>query len=275
MLDIGIQVGRTGAADARRGAPEARQGGRHGGARHAAQRRRMRRKDVRKGDTVFVRPTAPETIPELSPRGALKAAPDSSLQVPQALPVCGAVATKDEDGAVIRCTGASPRAAGGEEDPPLRQPPRDGHRGLGDKRPQLVATGTRGTFGPVHGITKRSSSPRAHGRQERGQPGVPGAAPRAPPAPLPLRAGHHHVGDTAKALAEAFRRRAGSSPRRWRTSPASGRGPRHGPRSSTPSSRSRRTGGHPRPAQRRGLPRPAPGGHGGPFVGKTVVLTAR
>lgn len=67
----------------------------------------LRRKDVRIGDTVFIR-RAGDVIPEIvSVVTTVRTGEETPYVFPTHCPVCGALATKDEEGVVIRCTGAS------------------------------------------------------------------------------------------------------------------------------------------------------------------------
>ena len=103
LLDIGFQVGRTGAIT-----PVARLkpvfvGGTTIVNATLHNEDEIRRKDIWKGDTVVVR-RAGDVIPEVA-RVAKKGPRDSAFRMPSKCPVCGSAVDKSEDEAVARCTG--------------------------------------------------------------------------------------------------------------------------------------------------------------------------
>ena len=106
VLDIVIQVGRTGVLTPRAVLEPVRLAGTTVTSATLHNQDFIAEKDVRIGDTVLVR-KAGEIIPEVlsvelekRPEGA------EPYRFPQTCPVCGAPVERDEDGAHIRCTGA-------------------------------------------------------------------------------------------------------------------------------------------------------------------------
>ena len=106
VLDIVIQVGRTGVLTPRAVLEPVRLAGTTVTSATLHNQDFIAEKDVRIGDTVLVR-KAGEIIPEVlsvelekRPEGA------GPYGFPQTCPVCGAPVERDEDGAHIRCTGA-------------------------------------------------------------------------------------------------------------------------------------------------------------------------
>ena len=103
LLDIGIQVGRTGALT-----PVARLapvfvGGTTIVNATLHNEDEIRRKDIWKGDTVVVR-RAGDVIPEVA-RVAKKGPRKDPFVMPKKCPVCGSRVVREEDEAVARCTG--------------------------------------------------------------------------------------------------------------------------------------------------------------------------
>lgn len=106
VLDIVIQVGRTGVLTPRAVLEPVRLAGTTVTSATLHNQDFIAEKDVRIGDTVLVR-KAGEIIPEVlsvelekRPEGA------EPYRFPQTCPVCGAPVERDEDGAHMRCTGA-------------------------------------------------------------------------------------------------------------------------------------------------------------------------
>jgi DNA ligase (NAD+) len=67
----------------------------------------LRRRDVRQGDWVFVR-RAGDVIPEIvKVITSRRTGAETPFEFPETCPVCGAAAVRDEDGAIIRCTGVA------------------------------------------------------------------------------------------------------------------------------------------------------------------------
>ena len=107
VLDIVIQVGRTGVLTPRAVLEPVRLAGTTVTSATLHNQDFIAEKDVRIGDTVLVR-KAGEIIPEVlsvemekRPEGA------EPYRFPQSCPVCGAPVEREEDGAHIRCTGPS------------------------------------------------------------------------------------------------------------------------------------------------------------------------
>lgn len=208
VLDIGIQVGRTGALTPVAHLKPVKVGGVMVSRATLHNEDELRRKDVRKGDTVFVR-RAGDVIPEIVST-VLSKRPASSqpFEFPKHCPVCGAAAVKDEDGAVIRCTGASCPAQLVEKIRHFASRIAMDIEGLGDKlAAQLVATGTVKTFADLYALTKqklltleRMGDKSADNLLESLEHSK-GTTQRRFLYALGIR----HVGDaTAKALAEGF-----------------------------------------------------------------------
>jgi len=67
----------------------------------------LRRRDVRTGDWVFVR-RAGDVIPEIvKVITSKRTGAEQEFKFPEKCPACGAAAVRDEDGAVVRCTGVA------------------------------------------------------------------------------------------------------------------------------------------------------------------------
>jgi len=67
----------------------------------------VRRRDVRAGDWVFVR-RAGDVIPEIvKVITSKRTGEEKEFEFPRRCPVCGAAAIRDEDGAIVRCTGVA------------------------------------------------------------------------------------------------------------------------------------------------------------------------
>ncbi|KFI22661.1 NAD-dependent DNA ligase LigA [Nitrosococcus oceani] len=105
ILDIEVQVGRTGALT-----PVARLqpvfvGGVTVSKATLHNEGEIQRKDIRIGDTVYVR-RAGDVIPEIVKAIMERRLPDSRpFQMPRQCPVCGSEIVKEESGAVARCSG--------------------------------------------------------------------------------------------------------------------------------------------------------------------------
>ena len=106
VLDIVIQVGRTGALTPRAVLEPVRLAGTTVTSATLHNQDFISEKDVRIGDTVLVR-KAGEIIPEVL-SVELEKRPDGAkpYRFPNSCPVCGAPVEREEDGAHIRCTGA-------------------------------------------------------------------------------------------------------------------------------------------------------------------------
>ncbi|MCY1001727.1 NAD-dependent DNA ligase LigA [Myxococcus sp. MISCRS1] len=208
VQDIGIQVGRTGALTPVAHLKPVKVGGVTVARATLHNEDELRRKDVRKGDTVFVR-RAGDVIPEIVSTVLSKRPEDSKpFEFPKHCPVCGAVAVKDEDGAVIRCTGASCPAQLVEKIRHFASRIAMDIEGLGDKlAAQLVATGTVKTFADLYALTK----PKLMTLERMGDKSAENLLASIERSKTTTQRrflyalGIRHVGDaTAKALAEAF-----------------------------------------------------------------------
>lgn len=105
ILDIEVQVGRTGALTPVARLEPVSVGGVTVSNATLHNEEEVHRKDVRTGDTVIIR-RAGDVIPEIlavikekRPRGAKR------FSMPDTCPVCGSAAVREEDEAIVRCTG--------------------------------------------------------------------------------------------------------------------------------------------------------------------------
>lgn len=106
LVDIAIQVGRTGVLTPRAVLKPVRLAGTTVSSATLHNQGFITEKDIRIGDTVVVR-KAGEIIPEILSVVAEKRPVDTSpYYLPAACPICGAPTQRDEDGAHLRCTGA-------------------------------------------------------------------------------------------------------------------------------------------------------------------------
>lgn len=106
LLDIAVQVGRTGVLTPKAVLAPVRLAGTTVTSATLHNQDFISEKDVRVGDTVLVR-KAGEIIPEvLSVVQELRPEGTQPYFLPKACPVCGAPVVRDEDGAHLRCTGA-------------------------------------------------------------------------------------------------------------------------------------------------------------------------
>ena len=106
VLDIVIQVGRTGVLTPKASLSPVRLAGTTVTSASLHNQDYIMEKDIRIGDTVLVQ-KAGEIIPEVVRVVPEKRPPDTEpYRFPEACPVCGAPVSRDEDGAAIRCTGA-------------------------------------------------------------------------------------------------------------------------------------------------------------------------
>ncbi|MCE9667526.1 NAD-dependent DNA ligase LigA [Myxococcus stipitatus] len=208
VLDIGIQVGRTGALTPVAHLKPVKVGGVTVARATLHNEDELRRKDVRKGDTVFVR-RAGDVIPEIVSTVLSKRPADSRpFEFPQHCPVCGAAAVKDEDGAIIRCTGASCPAQLVEKIRHFASRIAMDIEGLGDKlAAQLVATGEVKTFADLYALTKARllKLERMGDKSAENLLASVDRSKQTTQRRFLYSLGIRHVGDaTAKALAEAF-----------------------------------------------------------------------
>ncbi len=106
MLDIVVQVGRTGVLTPKVIVEPVRLAGTTVSAATLHNQDFITQKDIRIGDTVLVR-KAGEIIPEvLEVVMDKRPAGTQPYLLPETCPVCGAPVVRDEDGAALRCTGA-------------------------------------------------------------------------------------------------------------------------------------------------------------------------
>ncbi|WP_375761133.1 NAD-dependent DNA ligase LigA [Corallococcus exercitus] len=206
--DIGIQVGRTGALTPVAHLKPVKVGGVTVSRATLHNEDELRRKDVRRGDTVFVR-RAGDVIPEIVSVVPSKRPQDSQpFTFPTHCPVCGAVAAKDEDGAIIRCTGASCPAQLVEKVRHFASRLALDIEGLGDKlATQLVTSGQVKTFADVYALT-RDSLLKLERMGEKSADNLLASiegSKNTTQRRFLYSLGIRHVGDsTARALAEAF-----------------------------------------------------------------------
>ncbi|WP_312279961.1 NAD-dependent DNA ligase LigA [Oscillibacter sp.] len=106
VLDIVVQVGRTGVLTPKAVLAPVHLAGTTVQSATLHNQDYIAEKDVRVGDTVLVQ-KAGEIIPEIVEVDVSKR-PEGTVpyELPKTCPVCGAIVTRDEDGAAVRCTGA-------------------------------------------------------------------------------------------------------------------------------------------------------------------------
>ncbi|MFY0580171.1 helix-hairpin-helix domain-containing protein [Cystobacter fuscus] len=184
----------------------------------------LRRKDVRKGDTVFIR-RAGDVIPEIvkvvegkRPEGT------EPFVFPTECPVCHAAAVKDEEGAIIRCTGATCPAQLVEKVRHFASRTAMDVDGLGEKlAAQLVETGLVKSFADVYHLT-REKLLTLERMGDKSADNLLASIERSKQTTQPrflYALGIRHVGEsTARVLAEPFPTCAGSTRPASRTSPA-------------------------------------------------------
>ncbi|WP_434382469.1 NAD-dependent DNA ligase LigA [Melittangium boletus] len=168
----------------------------------------LRRKDVRQGDTVFIR-RAGDVIPEIvkvvegkRPEGA------QPFVFPTECPVCHAAATRDEEGAIIRCTGATCPAQLVEKVRHFASRTALDIEGMGEKlAAQLVESGLVKTFADVFHLT-RARLLTLERMGEKSADNLLASIERAKQTTQPrflYALGVRHVGEsTARVLAEAY-----------------------------------------------------------------------
>ena len=208
VLDIGIQVGRTGALTPVAHLKPVKVGGVTVARATLHNEDELRRKDVRKGDTVFVR-RAGDVIPEIvSVVLSKRPAAATPFEFPKHCPVCHALAVKDEDGAIIRCTGASCPAQLVEKIRHFASRLAMDIEGLGDKlAAQLVSTGMVKMFADLYALTKEQllTLERMGDKSADNLIAALERSKQTTQRRFLYALGIRHVGDaTAKALAEAF-----------------------------------------------------------------------
>ncbi len=168
----------------------------------------LRRKDVRQGDTVFIR-RAGDVIPEIvkvvegkRPEGA------QPFVFPTECPVCHAAATRDEEGAIIRCTGATCPAQLVEKVRHFASRTALDIEGMGEKlAAQLVESGLVKTFADIFHLT-RARLLTLERMGEKSADNLLASIERAKQTTQPrflYALGVRHVGEsTARVLAEAY-----------------------------------------------------------------------
>jgi DNA ligase (NAD+) len=166
------------------------------------------RKDVRVGDQVFVR-RAGDVIPEITKVvTSVRTGEEHPYVFPDKCPVCGSATVMDEDGAILRCTGlACPAQLLGH----LRHFASRGGmdiEGLGEKLcAQLVASGLVRRQADLYGLTVETLSALER-MGEKSAENLVAALDRSRQPPLRrflYALGIRHVGEaTARTLAEAF-----------------------------------------------------------------------
>ncbi|SEL51179.1 DNA ligase (NAD+) [Stigmatella aurantiaca] len=205
---IDVQVGRTGALTPVAHLKPVKVGGVTVSRATLHNEDELRRKDVRPGDTVFVR-RAGDVIPEIvSVVLSQRPADSQPYEFPKNCPVCGAQAVKDEEGAIIRCTGASCPAQLVEKVRHFASRPAMDIDGVGDKlAAQFVASGLVKTFADLYALT-REQLLSLERMGEKSADNLLAAIERSKQTTqrrFLYALGIRHVGEaTAKALAEAF-----------------------------------------------------------------------
>jgi DNA ligase (NAD+) len=205
---IEVQVGRTGALTPVAHLKPVKVGGVTVSRATLHNEDELRRKDVRKGDTVFVR-RAGDVIPEIVSVVLSKRPADSKLyEFPKKCPVCGAKTEKDEEGAIIRCTGASCPAQLVEKIRHFASRTAMDIDGMGDKLASaLVSAGLVKTFADLYALDKKKllSLERMGEKSAENLLAAIERSKQTTQRRFLYGLGIRHVGEaTAKALAEAF-----------------------------------------------------------------------
>ena len=208
VLDIELNVGRTGALTPVALLKPVKVGGVTVSRATLHNEDELRRKDVRKGDQVFVR-RAGDVIPEIVKVVEGRRPPGAQPFVfPEHCPVCQARAVRDEEGAIIRCTGASCPAQLVEKVRHFASRTAMDIDGLGEKLAKaLVDSGLVKSAADLYRLTKgRLLELERMG--EKSADNLLANIERSKQTTLPrflFALGIRHVGEaTAKALAEAF-----------------------------------------------------------------------
>jgi DNA ligase (NAD+) len=169
----------------------------------------LRRKDVRIGDRVLVR-RAGDVIPEiLSALTEKRTGEEREFEFPKTCPECGAAAMREEEGAITRCTGLScPAQIVGRIRHFATRPAMD-IDGLGDKLcAQLVESGLVKSFPDLYRLTLEQLTALER-MGEKSAENLLAAIARSKQTTLRrflYGLGIRHVGEaTAKALADKFR----------------------------------------------------------------------
>ena len=207
--DIGVTVGRTGALTPVAYLTPVRIGGVTVSRATLHNENELRRKDVRIGDWVFVR-RAGDVIPEIvKVITSRRTGEEREFQFPSTCPICGARAIREEDGAITRCTGlACPAQLKGNIRHFASRAAMD-IDGLGEKLcEQLVARGLVKNYADLYHLDmEKLLSIERMG--EKSAQNVLGAIERSKRTTLRrflYALGIRHVGEaTARALAEHFR----------------------------------------------------------------------
>ncbi|XXF76488.1 NAD-dependent DNA ligase LigA [Myxococcaceae bacterium GXIMD 01537] len=206
---IDIQVGRTGALTPVAHLKPVKVGGVTVSRATLHNEDELRRKDVRQGDTVFVR-RAGDVIPEVVSVVLSKRPADAHpFEFPKQCPVCGGHAVKDEEGAITRCTNNTSCPAQLVEGI-LHFASRTAMDvdGLGDKlAAQLVSKGLVRTFADLYRLDKDKllSLERMGDKSAENLLEAIERSKHSTQRRFLFALGIRHVGEaTAKALAEAF-----------------------------------------------------------------------
>jgi DNA ligase (NAD+) len=220
LLDIEVQVGRTGALTPRAVLAPVEVGGATINYATLHNFDLVARKDLRIGDTVQVK-RAGEVIPQiLGPVPAHRTGKERTVHAPTHCPVCGTAVVRDEEEVAIYCPDLA--CPGRRLEALAHFVSRAGMdiRGLSYQRlEQLIAAGLVRDAADLYGITAEQLVPRKGAKGEEPHGGVPGfqlrsatalveaiAASREQPLSRLLNAlGIRHVGaESAKLLARAF-----------------------------------------------------------------------
>jgi DNA ligase (NAD+) len=220
LLDIEVQVGRTGALTPRAVLAPIEVGGATINYATLHNFDLVAKKDLRIGDTVQVK-RAGEVIPQiLGPVPARRTGEERAVLAPTHCPVCGTAAVRDDEEVASYCPNLA--CPGRRLEALAHFVSRSGMdiRGLSYQRlEQLTAAGLVQDAADIYGITAEQLVPRKGAKGEEPQGGVPGfqlksatalveaiAASREQPLSRLLNAlGIRHVGaESAKLLARAF-----------------------------------------------------------------------
>ncbi|WP_224365370.1 NAD-dependent DNA ligase LigA [Hyalangium versicolor] len=205
---IDVQVGRTGALTPVAHLKPVKVGGVTVSRATLHNEDELRRKDVRAGDTVFVR-RAGDVIPEIVSVVPSKRPADSKpYEFPKNCPVCGAKTAKDDEGAIIRCTGASCPAQLVEKIRHFASRTAMDIDGMGDKlASSLVSNGLVKTFADLYALNKEKllSLERMGEKSAENLLAAIDRSKQTTQRRFLYALGIRHVGEaTAKALAESF-----------------------------------------------------------------------
>jgi DNA ligase (NAD+) len=220
LLDIEVQVGRTGALTPRAVLDPIEVGGATINYATLHNFDLVAKKDLRIGDTVQVK-RAGEVIPQiLGPVPGRRTGEERAVLAPTHCPVCGTAAVRDEEEVASYCPNLA--CPGRRLEALAHFVSRNGMdiRGLSYQRlEQLIAAGLVEDAADIYGITAEQLVPRKGAKGEEPQGGVPGfqlksatalveaiAASREQPLSRLLNAlGIRHVGaESAKLLARSF-----------------------------------------------------------------------